>query len=788
MNNLYIFDSKYKTDEIQVLNTFVFFYQPYLDFDEYINTLSQHFQISTFPEKIYLLIPSYLSTHYRLAASEKVLDFEKAIPIKFHRDRIHEFVVPLYYDIQGELTHNETTIVPELKAIVKKACNDAMVHIFKCRDGLIKSENAHHFVFPSGKHCDNFLRPGNILQKGNEIMFIAFNLLHKLSPIAKAIYCDTSSINSLAYALIELKRNFATTASPVQVPLIESFGSYTAFEKNDFTVKQNSLILVSSSTSARILERLTERKIELSQIGLIYCMGNPSGFRESIICDLQYDEKTNENGIKPFTSYLSADDCKFCRIGSIPVEVTGDVFQLEKPKINKIMIKVTDAPRFLNDFVRTFHRRAEQEFEFIKSHHFERLDQPGLAQPSYEIFIDVEGLFDKLEKFPNFKAKLDKYINHHIPAKTRFIIHLPDNGSKKLAGYIMARLSEQVKDPTSIRLIDQSNVTNDEEFKKVKDEDGCIVIVCSSLVGGSRLLYLSREMRDYPNFSLVYFVAFARPDNEPYLNFLKGNLVMSKFQNTFVNVELLFTPNDRQNTSWVVEEHFLASLLRFCQDKGADFAAAIPILEQRLDEIEKGYRNKGLYDKLFYPNVCSSDHPLEINKNFAFFKFDKYHRQASQADIYFTMAAILNNLRNNPDADRKLINTQFTRTLLEADNFNRFNDGVIQAAILRASHTTELSYDFDKAESYRMLTILVGIVEFCDQPHGEALAEFLYAIAIRKLRLKKYHLEELIGKIEKHPVASINPVIKSLTAYIKVIHLDSDETAKKPYELKLDML
>ena len=786
MNYPFLFNSRYIIEETTREYTIVFFHTESFDFDDFTTSIDDFFQEQKLPERMFLVLPEYVRKEFEGVMDVRIVDVSKVIPTNFNSKEPFDFLSPIYYDSKGNLSISKAVKEKIDLNVIDVLFNRALVDIFKEREGLIKAEKAHHFVFPSGKHCDYFLRTGNILQKGNEIFFIAFNILKNIKNDIRIIYCDTSSINSIAFALIELKRRFKLEG--YISPYLESFSSYSAFEHGDFTFLTDSLFLISSSTSSRIIKRLLERKVDLEQIVLIFCMGRKSEFKANIICDLLFNESTNPYGIPPFTSYEKGDECELCKIGSIAIEVTGDVFQLEKPKVNSISIKVTDAPKFHAEFMRSFYRRKDHNFSFIKSHHYERLDKPSLAQPSYEIFLDVAGLIKNIEKFKLFKQKLDKYITQYVPSLTSFIIYLPDAASFEIANYIKDKLSTVVKDVLSIELINQNEIHQNQKLRD-SSADGTALVVCSSVVSGARLLYISREMRDYAHLSLVYFVGFSRTEDEQSISFIKSNLTMGKYgitTNSFIELERIFTTNERRNTAWIVEEHFLTLIKNYCEDKDeGQFKEAISFFNNRITTLENAYLNGGLSDDLFYPNILQSSKPLAINKNFAFYRFEGYFKNASQADINFSISVLLNQLRNNNDNGRKLINSQFVRTVLEPENFSRFNDGIIQASFLRSAHFQELCYDLDKKLSNRMLTILLGVIEFSNEDHGEALLEFLYAIAIKKLRLKHYHLSEIYKKILDHSIAGNNIIIKAFVEYCQEA-LDGSKEFREKYGLKLD--
>jgi len=202
---------------------------------------------------------------------------------------------------------------------------------------------------------------------------------------------------------------------------------------------------------------------------------------------------------------------------------------------------------------------------------------------------------------------------------------------------------------------------------------------------------------------------------------------------------------------------------------------------KKLLETSTGDSKRGLANELFYPRLKKGNHKEEliIRKNFAFFNFDNYVDDVSQADIYFTISNIINSLRNsngNSDKlDRTLKQSVYIRSLLDPANFSRFNDGIIQASILRAAYPEELNYGIDIEVSQEMTNTLETIIKYCQDEQGEALLEFLYAIAIKKMTLAKVHLEKIIKLLKERREEDL---IKCFAIYI-------DKNILNPKEITL---
>jgi hypothetical protein len=80
---------------------------------------------------------------------------------------------------------------------------------------------------------------------------------------------------------------------------------------------------------------------------------------------------------------------------------------------------------------------------------------------------------------------------------------------------------------------------------------------------------------------------------------------------------------------------------------------------------------------------------------------------------------------------------------LSPRNFDRFNDGIIQASFLRASQPIELDYSHFRKESGEMTEILRFILSNSANSAGEAAQEFVLALALGRMRLADNDAKEL---------------------------------------------
>ena len=152
---------------------------------------------------------------------------------------------------------------------------------------------------------------------------------------------------------------------------------------------------------------------------------------------------------------------------------------------------------------------------------------------------------------------------------------------------------------------------------------------------------------------------------------------------------------------------------------------------------------KGLCDNVFLPTL--SGEKLSLRKGFVYWNFEVKTEIAYQSQVYFTITSVINRLRNESlNSERSLKQSTYVRNLISSETFNRFNDGVIQASILRAADYRMLSYDLDENQSLAMTVFIKSLVDKFDQDHGEALPEFLMALGLKKIRLKRTDLNDFL--------------------------------------------
>lgn len=711
--------------------------------------LNSFFQEHSITDKLVVLVPKYLdSASLEFFKSGREITFQR-VPGK-SADYFDKCLMIYEYDaygsfnlINGEKPKDESKFIPHL-------LRSGSTIIFKNNGGLVESTPDHHFVFPSNKHCSKFIRTGNVLINQSEIFFLAVQLL-KHTNGRNTIYCDTSSINVLPYSVFELKRRFKLE---FECPIVHSFESYDVFEKNTDSFSPESLVLISSSTSGNIIDRLlNEKRANKGQIQVIYFIGPNKNFLNhsaNIICNLTKGNDF-ELGEEEFETYSNPDNCELCKNHSRPINIRGDVFLTVQPKVERHLLNIK--PEYFSKSIGTFaqHYKSGLPNEGVIKVYY----KDNFPDANYEVYFDIVYLLKNLGDFKRFEESLSRHIDKYIPANTKYFLYLPDIGSEELAKHILTKIPSSIK-PELIKL--------DADFtSKITEKSGTVVIVASCITTGKKLLQISRLMRNMEKLNLVYFVGIYRPVNEKFSTDLISDLKKGKDKSDerpFVAVETIHCSIQQTETSWELEKVFLEEFIgSLDEDKELEIYKYV---NERLDILRDNKKLRGFSDGVFLKTVDGQD--LRLRKNFAFWtSFNYDEKEIAQSEVYFTISTIISNLEQKPiNTHPSLKQTNYVRNMLSPRNFHRFNDGIIQASLLRSGKTEYFSYDLDSELSLQMKEFLLSIIYKYNSVDGEALMEFLLAIGIRRLKMRKEDLKEVLNKA----VSCSEKIISSFSGYI----------------------
>jgi hypothetical protein len=607
----------------------------------------------------------------------------------------------------------------------------AITSIFENRQGLINSTNLYHFRNPSQRHSTKFIRLANILSEPTEISFLAFCCLPFLPVDCKIAYVDTPALLPLIFSIKEQLKEFDKTRSIIPI----NFESYFRLPDYDFKYRNEAVVIISASTSGGLARTLLSKFAQNQIFHILYL-----GFLAPIVgtvCDLRKD-KSNPYGYEPIQA-VEESVCDECMRHSVFIPIESDQFTFAGPQDQPIILAEDH-----------LHKDSRSFLECSVGADAMRVGLGDTIQSveDHEFYIHLSPLLVVEE----FKRKLNYLVDKSFPSRAINIIFATDD-SRELATHIANRVG---LDPSTACLdINKFTVLNIEE-------DRPIVIVADAVETGRSLQDISRQLRRLSSkVPLVYFIGVSKTSGEYGRESLKSTLAFAEgpAKHVVEIVHSIILPQFPGVHPWLQERRLLLN---------SDFQRCV-------DEESRGYfaqrlsvlslSDSPLLDNLFVPNV--EDGKLLLQPGFAFWKGNFSGRnEFSEADVFFSIATVLQNARalghsKNPGKVKFIRSNWLQQTLLDPQNFRRFDDSMIQASFLRAAHPRELNYSCSNELSQKVHEFILEEIDKSKSDVGSVCAELLLALATQQLRLTQKHMTDL-ASVENRDLA---PITKALLKF-----------------------
>jgi hypothetical protein len=653
---------------------------------------------------------------------------------------------------QGKASLTKRTL-DELKRI-------GLMRIFRERKGILEGNGRFHYVKPSGAHSDKFIRAANVLIRGAEVAFTAFCLLDHVDSDVKHIYTDTAAINLVAYAFAALKRQM----NPDYVqPTIDSYSSYGGRGNFNYQSEEDSLFLISATTTGKLektffskpgADGISRTKTSVGSTAkkalfvTLFYLGDPvPGLK--VVLDLTKSRR-NPDGYEKIKNY-DANACELCASNVLAVRITGDQFLPQDPAVRLHLIEGDDQPKGLQQICEDFVGRG-----------IVRVYQAREESGTRDIYLNLEDSIKQLGDGAEtgLQKELDRLLDQCLPVTVRQIVYLNDSSSKALAEKGLDKFRE-----TGVPAAQLPTIMPDTDLSDLlrygRKLSGATLVVAAVSSSGRRLLQASQALRELQSVHAIgYLVGINRASTEDASRDLRNSLTYGFSGARSYDLRIVrdvFLPDEVPPfiSSWDVEDRLLGRFLRWldtpdairlCGTETATLAKTL--IEARVDLLRDQKGGDGLMDNLFWPANFGSE-PLLLRGTFAFWpsRLSAPGSPRSQADVYFTMSSILHELRERRHLER--LTQDHHRTLLSPINFERFNDGIVQASILRASNSVELDFTSDSTSSGQMRDVLSYIFSNVANSAGEASPEFLFAIAAKRLCLLPDDLKRALKVLER---------------------------------------
>lgn len=618
--------------------------------------------------------------------------------------------------------------------------------LFDSSGAMVDAPPGVHFTKSSGKHSTKFLRTSSTLLSTSACGFLAMVALSKLLySQPRRMFVDTAPLLSVAYAMgsVANARGFWSGMPPVK-----SFSSYGGKDKLP-QLASGDMVLISASTSGSLAQDLLVKGLREQMLLTLYYLSasgsQPS--RGALACDLTA-RPDRTFGYRKLESY-PPQACPLCAGGFVCAELEGDQFLIDRRSVKRL--------RLLRS---TQQDDARQLFE--KTTRAGTWRVPVHATPTGRSHLDLRR-DAVLNEGGIFESEFGRLLERFTPTSLDLVVCV---GVEEAMLRAIATRAGAAKSLEGAHFISHGEL-NRQSFAEKKRRNAMVVF--DFLQDHSLARTINAALRGICNGGNVTYLAAlavadtarAATDLDVFLTF--GERGRDTF--TFKAVGRVLLPyNTNEVSSWSRERALLQRL--------AANRTLAPELQGRLAWLQgAGIEHK----QLFLPAIDGRQ--LQVSPDFVFLPTTERAEDVSQGDIYAVVSnvlacarageanAVLGRAPGRESSVPAWRQTSLFQTVLCPSNFKDFNDAVLRAALLRAATEQELNYMLNDLVSSEMLDLLVGELQSWRAGAGDALPEFLLAIASGRMKLTPGHVVQLQEAIRK---AALPEHLSQLASFIGV--------------------
>ncbi|MBY5834018.1 hypothetical protein ACC778_33170 [Rhizobium ruizarguesonis] len=610
-------------------------------------------------------------------------------------------------------------------------------HLVSSRGAVLVAPHAHHFVHPRRKHSRAFFRAANALIQGEEIGFLALALLPYLVVHAEKVWIDSSSIASLVYAACALKSRLSPDmTSSIQV---QSFLSYEGLDQLWVQDHTKEMILISATASGSLPELVAgQTKLPADRIITLFSTAR------SVPGTVVFDARETTKGLEPLMLETFEDvTCPWCQDGSRLITFVGDQFLRDAATISAYTLVEPAATPAFKAVMKKY--REQNAFSL-------RLD---IEHAGHGLFVELKHTLLASEN----RLAIRKLVQRNVPASTSHI--LPTGGEDS------RRLAEIVAEEIHALGLQRPFVLDTSKPDDATRERKGVVIVAATVGSGQSFQDASRDLRTpFENLPRTYFAGLSKHSMAEYQGTLLKDLEHNnkEYKHTFCVVDSMTLPHQNRYLAWKKELGFWTKVSLDQSMNKAD-GEVLEFAERRRVILSDTI----VENDFFLPNT--GGHSLELRPSFAFWEPGYEAKKVRQGDVFATIAGILENCRTPSKTGQAapLSQSPFHMTVLSSENFTRFNDGIIQASLLRAAFPHELSYADPQMANHsaKIGHLVLKMLERHAENQGEAVLEFLVALATRRMTLATVDLKRVASYPKKLPalLSTILPYVLDPNPY-----------------------
>jgi hypothetical protein len=666
----------------------------------------------------------------------------------------HGDVILAGFDYTGRVMAigRELTAGADLGTLFKDAIHDFLQQQIEYGDIVIPAPPGIYFDKLSSRFSSHFIRAEALLQSTTFIELLALallepfnewraNLLSKQSDTID-IYLDSMSIWPVAEKIAQLHRVGNAVESFYR---IESFKSYDGLDKW-FPVPRPAFVLISATTSGGLADKVSKKLGRSNaEIWTLLTLKSKSQHAEAgtrVKCLYEIPRKLKG---KPSLSGLREDfqtDMSSIPPGVETISIVGERFLSQPAKPKRVRL----IHRALTDTTKTTLELLARK-NVVKAARG-RYDGQTRWSISFDFDILMKAVIEPDEVGQD--SLLRNWIRNYSSPSPVAVIYPSAQGPSATS---VTAASKKLADATKNILLEFNPaakvavITSDDLSKKELDigfslSNSSIIVVAPVVGNGFIFKQISALLRHkQPKGPRLFLALAVLPESDTHLTQLKQDISANYDDRKYEFKYNFAVPIGRLDDAvqWKRE----ISVLHELEEQLSNAAVVADSLISRTALLDKF---EVLDDKaVFLP--APDLQPLYLSTGFFLWPGSVNIEGGHHAGaVLLSIAALLQAARtsNSKNDDTSLRSGLFQHSLICPEMFTRFNDAVIQAAILRAAYPAELNYSVSPEISYDMERLLLKWIQYYDQPAGAAVGEFLLAIAVGKLKLRPDGLEKVV--------------------------------------------
>jgi hypothetical protein len=571
----------------------------------------------------------------------------------------------------------------------------------------------HVFRHPSKRESNQFLLASELLKDEIDAYFVALAVCAVAWPrlrSTRTVHIDTMGIYAVARAMEDIV--LSSGPAPHVAWEIDSFHSHGGVSGLYSIVDSTEVVLISASTSGSMAKQLAEAKVPEEAIITILDMSDQDR-HGSVVYARDRESKT------PAPSNVSSQ-------GTSVIELAGEYFAARGKKPRSVVLT-------------KMHKRGELDTLLANFSHAQACSlNKQRAQDA--LAVDLVGL-DENAVAGNlaFTKWLVEEVRLKTPVSVTHVIFVGGDGAKTVAELAAAQISTCTGRTPLVLAADNVLSLQPDAVKGV--------LVCAPIVGnGHALRSLARDLREIvPDASRHFVVGIALPSTSDAWNRLSLFLTQSGNKDRpYVLSRWSVLPTGAEpgrGAAWLRADKLMQRAERLYHVPGSPWEksvvdASLPLVSSALEEAARTF--------LRTPN----NQALKLTNGFVYWTPRPGELDACDAAAasFVSMSSAVQHAREFAQPSLRLSSSIHETVVLDPENFLRFNDGVLQASLLRAALPHELDYSGAPELSEMIREFLEKVFINHERSYGEAALEFAFALASGHLRLSGKDKDLLIDK------------------------------------------